>query len=44
MTSSASPESILDRIELEKALAYIRQKKEGLLQGRREVGGKTSSA
>jgi hypothetical protein len=40
----ASREPALDSSELEEALAYIRQKKEGLLPGRIEEGRITSSA
>jgi hypothetical protein len=37
-TSLASREPALDSSELEEALTYIRQKKEGLLPGGIEVG------
>jgi hypothetical protein len=37
-TSLASREPALDSSELEEALTYIRQKKEGLLPGRIEGG------
>jgi hypothetical protein len=38
------PEPTLDSSELEEALAFIRQKKEGLLPGRIERGWRTSMA
>ncbi len=40
----ALPEPILDSGELKEALAFIRQKKEGLLPGRTEGGLMTFSA
>jgi hypothetical protein len=43
-TSLVSREPVLESSELEEALAYIRQKKEGLLPGRIEGGCITSSA